>query len=183
MVIKVESSKRIMSIVFLFLLIWIFLQLLAPVMLPTGSVTNLSGMVGIMDNTNSIDSLPAPWNVVYASGDALCHQREERSLYLNGNQLPFCSRCTALWVGMVFGVGFMFFLPLSLNERFLLVLFLGFTPLVIDGVGQLFGFWESTNIIRMITGGIAGVVCGLAIGLIISESTSIIISNKKTKTN
>jgi uncharacterized membrane protein len=40
-------------------------------------------------------------------------------------------------------------------------LLLAMAPLAIDGTFQLFGFWESTNLMRMITGGIAGVGLGV----------------------
>ena len=36
-------------------------------------------------------------------------------------------------------------------------LILAIVPLGIDGTGQLLGFWESTNLIRAITGGIVGI--------------------------
>ncbi len=37
----------------------------------------------------------------------------------------------------------------------------GIMPLAIDGVFQLLGFWESTNLIRMVTGAIAGITVGI----------------------
>ena len=40
-------------------------------------------------------------------------------------------------------------------------LILALAPLAIDGTFQLFGFWESTNLMRMITGGIAGIGMGI----------------------
>ena len=40
-------------------------------------------------------------------------------------------------------------------------LLLALVPLGIDGTFQLFGFWESTNLMRMITGGIAGIGMGI----------------------
>ena len=61
-----------------------------------------------------------PWNVVYSSGDRLCHQRADRSLFLNGNEMPFCSRCTAIWFGLAIGLGFMVLYTIELNEKFLI---------------------------------------------------------------
>jgi uncharacterized membrane protein len=43
-------------------------------------------------------------------------------------------------------------------------------PIGIDGVGQLLGFWESTNIVRVITGVIIGIMCGIAVGILIEET-------------
>ena len=54
-------------------------------------------------------------------------------------------------------------------------------PIGIDGLGQLFGFWESSNIIRVITGLLIGIVCGIAIGLIVDEVADIVNSKKILK--
>ena len=59
----------------------------------------MSGSSIIQDNMQSINSLDFPWNIIYQSGDALCHQKSERSFFLNENQMPFCARCTAILVG------------------------------------------------------------------------------------
>jgi len=87
--------------------------------------------------------------------------------------MPFCSRCTAIWLGLAIGLGFMVFYKIELNEKFLYLIFIGLIPIGIDGVGQLIGLWESTNVIRVITGLLVGVVCGIAIGVIIDEIKSI----------
>ena len=126
-----------------------------------------------------INNIPSPFNVVYDFGDRLCHQKAERSFFLNGNQMPFCSRCTAIWLGLAVGLGFMVFFKIDLNERFIFLILIGIVPIGIDGLGQLFNFWESTNIIRLITGLLAGIVCGISIALIIDE----IISLKPFKKN
>jgi uncharacterized membrane protein len=76
----------------------------------------------------------------------------------------------------------MIFYNIQLNEKLLFIIIAGLIPIGIDGTGQLFGLWESTNIIRVITGLIIGVVCGIAIGIIIDEIT-IIFPFKKTKSN
>jgi uncharacterized membrane protein len=83
--------------------------------------------------------------------------------------MPFCSRCTAIWIGIAIGLGFLILYKIPLNEKFLILIILGIFPIGVDGIGQLLGFWESTNVMRVITGSIVGIVCGLAIGLIIDE--------------
>lgn len=40
-------------------------------------------------------------------------------------------------------------------------LIIALIPLGIDGTFQMFGFWESTNLMRMITGSIAGIAAGM----------------------
>ena len=165
-----EKSSRIVILIFFAIFsTWGALQFLAPLSLPQGSIDDLSGLTGVSDNEKLISEMPVPWNVVYSAGDRLCHQKAERSVFINDNQMPFCSRCTAIWLGLAIGLGFMVFYRIQLNEKFLFVVIAGLVPIGLDGVGQLFGFWESTNIMRVVTGLIIGIICGISIGIIIDE--------------
>ena len=164
------KSSRLIIILFICFFIWILLQFLAPLALPQGSVNDLTGLVGLSDNENLIEDMPAPWDSIYGCGDRLCHQKEDRSFIINDNQMPFCVRCTAIWLGLAIGLVVMIFYKIKLDGKFLLVIFIGLIPIGIDGVGQLFGFWESTNMVRVITGGLIGFICGVAIGVIIDET-------------
>lgn len=166
---KREKLSKIIFVFFMFFLVWILLQFISPLVLPSNSVTNLSGSVGISDNKDVIEKMPQPMSFVYAAGDILCHQKSERSFFINGNQMPFCSRCTAIWLGLAIGMCFMLFCKIEFNEKFFFLVILGIIPMGIDGVGQLFGFWTSTNITRLLTGLSAGVVCGIIIGQILDE--------------
>jgi uncharacterized membrane protein len=179
---KSSKSTIIIFILFLVFFIWALLQFIAPLALPVGSVNKLDGMVGIGDNSEKIDNMSAPWNSIYGCGDALCHQKADRSFFVNENQMPFCSRCTAIWFGLAVGIGFMLFYKIELNEKFIFLIVLGLVPIGIDGLFQLFGFWESNNVIRVLTGLLIGVICGIAIGIIVDEVNEIIIL-KKTKSN
>jgi len=161
-------SKTIIAFFVLFFL-WAALQFLAPMFLPQGSVVDLTGNTVITNNEEAISEMPFPWNAIYSTGDSLCHQKAERSFFINGNQMPFCSRCTAIWMGLAIGLGFIVFYKIQLDEKFILAIIVGLVPIGIDGLGQNFGFWESTNVIRMITGLMTGIICGVAIGLIIDE--------------
>jgi len=175
-----ECFKSLTFVIFILLLLWISLQFLSPYILPDNSAQDLSGHVAVSDNDNIINSMDFPWNFVYSSGDRLCHQKAERSFFLNSNQMPFCSRCTAIWLGLTIGLGFIIFYRVKLNEKLLYILIIGIFPLALDGMGQLFNLWESTNLIRVITGLIVGVVCGITLGVIIDEIKDII--QNKTST-
>lgn len=166
---KEKCFRRLTFVLFVLFSLWISLQFLAPLALPENSVQDLSGLVAVSDNEFTIDNMNFPWSLVYSAGDRLCHQKAERSFFINGNQMPFCSRCTAIWLGLALGLGFMVFYRVKLNERFVVVILLGLVPIGIDGSGQLLGLWESTNVIRVITGLLIGVLCGIAIGVIIDE--------------
>jgi len=161
-------SKTIIAFFVLFFL-WAVLQFLAPMFLPQGSVVDLTGITVIADNEEAISEMPFPWNAIYSTGDSLCHQKADRCLFINENQMPFCSRCTTIWLGLAIGLGFMVFYKIQLDGKFIFAIIMGLVPIGIDGLGQLFGFWESTNAIRVVTGLMIGIVCGIAIGLIIDE--------------
>ncbi len=161
-------SKTVIAFFVLFFL-WVALQVLAPMFLPQDSVVDLTGNTVIADNEGAISKMPFPWNAIYSTGDSLCHQKAERSFFINDNQMPFCSRCTGIWLGLAIGLGFMIFYRIQLDEKLIFLIIMGLVPIGIDGLGQLFGFWESTNVIRLITGLMTGIVCGFAIALIIDE--------------
>ncbi len=164
--------RSIVFAFFVFFFIWVLLQFLAPLMIPPGTVTELSGSVGVSDNEFEFRTMSFPWSMVYSLGDRLCHQKLERSWFLNQNQMPFCVRCTAIWIGLAVGLFFMVVYTLELNEKFFLVILVSLVPLGIDGIGQLLGFWESTNVVRFLTGFPAGFICGIALGIIIDEMRS-----------
>lgn len=168
-----ERFSKLVIVLFICFFIWILLQFLAPLALQRGIANDLTGLVGLADNENLIENMSAPWGSIYGCGDRLCHQKAERSFVINDNQMPFCVRCTAIWLGLAIGMGFMIFYKIKLDGKFLLVIFVGVVPIGIDGVGQLFGFWESTNYVRFITGLLIGIVCGVSIVLIIDEIRSI----------
>lgn len=164
-----KCFKSITFVLFLILFIWIILQFLAPIVLTKGSTENLSGIVIFSDNQETIESFGEPWSFIYSAGDFLCHQRLDRSIIINENQMPFCARCTAIWLGLAIGLGFMVFYIVELNEKFIFALLIGLVPIGVDGTGQLVGLWESTNMTRVITGLIIGILCGIAIGIVIDE--------------
>jgi len=81
-----------------------------------------------------------------------CHQKTDRSFFINGFQLPICSRCTGILLGQIIGIIiFLFKIKLSLIicVIFLLIMFL-------DLFIQYKKILESTNIRRFITGNLAG---------------------------
>ena len=166
---KREKFSKIIFVIFLIFTIWALLLVIAPMMLSSGSTGDLSGSVGVSDKEEVFDDMPTPWKNIYSCGDGLCHQKSERSFFLNENQMPFCSRCIAIFVGIAIGIGIMIFYKIELDEKLIFIIIIGMAPLAVDGVGQLFEFWTSNNLIRVITGISAGVVSGFAIGILIDE--------------
>jgi uncharacterized membrane protein len=175
-----KSSKItiIISILFLLFFLWILLQFIAPIILSYQSVNDLDGNIGFIDNQGKINNISEPWNSIYNCGDILCHQKVERSFFINGNEMPFCARCTAIWLGITVGLAFMVFYRIELNEKFIFLILIGLLPITIDGLFQFFDFWESNNVLRLITGLLVGIISGISIGVIIDEINEIFFSRK-----
>ena len=80
-----------------------------------------------------------------------CHQRSDRSFFVGAYQFPVCARCTGVLVGQIAAIPLFFVIrpPASI-----LVLFCG--VMFLDWLLQDLQVRESTNIRRLITGGLAG---------------------------
>lgn len=107
-----------------------------------------------------------------------CHQLDERSWFICSAKLGVCVRCFATYVFFIpVGVA-LFIRPLRTwiarrsFLRFVLPVWLGsLSPLLIDGLLQLVTPWESTNLLRFITGGLAGVGTALLLGYLVLRFT------------
>ncbi len=144
-------------------LAWVLAMFLAPLSLPAGSVSDLSGSVGRVDNANQTSNMNPFARWVYESGDVNCHQKAGRSLYVNGNEMPYCSRDLGIFIGMMLGCLFGSYIVLDLKVWYILG---ALAPMGVDGVGQMLGLWESTNPVRLLTGGLAGFITGIALAFI-----------------
>lgn len=104
-----------------------------------------------------------------ALGFAVCHQIHTHSFTIAGHQLPLCARCTGMYLGILSTL----FILSRLRKLsgglpaggVLAVLGLFFGAMVVDGANSTFqtlggGFWDSTNLIRLITGTMAGIALG-----------------------
>ena len=165
-----EFRKKIPNVLFLFFLIILILNILiivSPVILPYNTVHNLDGYAGSIEN--NFEDMPSPINFVYLSGDFICHQKEDRSFELNGNQMPLCSRCVAIAVGLVIGMVIVLFVRVVPDLGFLMLFGISLVPIALDGLGQLFSLWNSTNLTRVMTGLPPGIMSGIAIGIVYDE--------------
>ena len=149
-------------IAFAFCLIWLLLVVSSPYMVPSSTLMDLSGSVNVRDNVDQfrdLDSLP---KAVYSIGDVECHQIKERSYFLNGNEMPFCTRDLGLFAGLAGAFGLTTFYRLRYNP---LLLMLGLVPLGLDGGIQLVTDYESNNPVRLVT----GIIAGAALALILAQ--------------
>jgi len=76
---------------------------IAPITLPRGEVIGLEGGANFMDYWVKWREMDPFHMVVYSFGDLNCHQMEDRSIIINGNQMPLCARDTAIFIGLLYG--------------------------------------------------------------------------------
>jgi uncharacterized membrane protein len=84
----------------------------------------------------------------------LCHQMPTRSLFFDGIQMPVCARDLSIYVATALGLVFFRLKGFGAKEfkiNYVLTVIL-FLPTAVDGFTQLFGWRESTNVLRLITG-------------------------------
>lgn len=99
--------------------------------------------------------------LLYLIGGSVCHRIGERSILLGGRLLPMCARCTGIY-STFFISSVLLFLFKRWNgnkvPEIAAVIFaaISFLPFMIDGTGSYLGFWETNNLIRIITGVFAG---------------------------
>lgn len=151
-------TSTVLFAVFIASVAWTALVITAPLMVPSGTLEDLSGVVGGHENEGQFDQLSPLPHVIYWLGDAECHQIADRSLFLNDNQMPFCVRDLGIFVGMALGFGLVTFYRYKINPIFVLV---GLVPIGIDGGLQALTSYESNNSLRMVTGFVAGFVLSL----------------------
>jgi len=99
-----------------------------------------------------VERIPLIAAFLYLFFSPICHQLPERSFFLFGHQLPVCARCIGIYLGAFSGS---FFARKNSPPPWVLVA--AVVPMALDGGTQLV-FRESTNVLRFVTGLIAGFV-------------------------
>ncbi len=103
------------------------------------------------------------YELMQRMGSAVCHRLAERSFILEEMQMPLCARCTGIYIGAFFA--FCFFVwknrlqagkPFSVAQAILTGL--AIVPVGVDGVGSYLGFWESSQLMRILTGTLVGAI-------------------------
>jgi len=95
---------------------------------------------------------------IYRAFGTFCHQRPDRSYFIDGHKFAVCSRCTGLYFG--FALTFLLY-PLIRSLRNAttpprIYLLLAAIPLAIDFSLTFFGIWENTHTSRLLTGTLLG---------------------------
>ncbi|MBQ3346668.1 MAG: DUF2085 domain-containing protein [Synergistaceae bacterium] len=77
-----------------------------------------------------------------------CHQIQQRSFFVRGRQFHICARCTGIFIGYIFSP-LLFFLSSGVIVKSFVISAL---IMAIDEFTQLWGWRESVNALRFITG-------------------------------
>ncbi len=186
-------ESKVLWIIFIISLIWTVSIFLAPFTIEPGTVTNLEGGANRIDFNEIWSSMPIYPRIIYYLGDAECHQISERTFYLNGNQMPVCARDVSIFLFITLGLlagmltkrnyyisaGFLSTFPRriqgfvnrTIGAKWFAILFivLCLAPVALDGGIQLVSDYESSNLIRFLTGIPAGFVAGLLIAILVKS--------------
>jgi len=188
---RVYINKGIM-ILLGFSLFWTLSLFIAPFTIPPHTVENLTGGTAVTDFEDHWAKMNFFARVIYSIGDSQCHQLGHRSFYLNGNQMPVCSRCMALFLWANMGAITAMLLqprydiskaavdiyPKKLKKfiqdrrlefpAWIALAVLCILPTGIDGFYQLLTPYESTNLNRLIFSIPTGWFGGFATGLMVN---------------
>ena len=103
-------------------------------------------------------------------GFGVCHQIGTHSYFIDEHQLPLCARCSGIYLGAFASLGLLVVLRRRSSRLpaavVLVVLALFFGAMAADGINSTLqnldaGLWESTNLLRLLTGSLAGVALTL----------------------
>lgn len=91
----------------------------------------------------------------------ICHGMPSRCLLLFGVPMPICARCTAIYGGLIAGTLLFALLPAMRELPVRIAAVTACLPMALDGGTQLIRLRESTNILRVETGLVAGIAIAM----------------------
>lgn len=186
-------ESKVLWVLFLISLIWTISIFITPFTIPPDTVSGLEGSANRVDFQELWDTLPPYAKVIYYLGDAECHQISSRTFYLNGNQMPVCSRDVSIFFFITLGLlggmlakrryyisaGLLGVFPRRFRDYVnrtigamwfaVLFVFLFVLPVGLDGGIQLLTDYESTNLVRFLTGIPAGFIAGFLIAILVKS--------------
>jgi uncharacterized membrane protein len=93
---------------------------------------------------------------IFAVGSVICHQRPERSFFLDGHQFPVCARCTGLYLSAA--AGLMAWAIVKIASRWrrrsfdprlaVRVIAIAAIPTAVSAATAIAGVWDGSNVTR-----------------------------------
>ena len=87
----------------------------------------------------------------------ICHRIPARTFKIKNHYFPVCARCTGIYISGLTYFLIATFIHITYSIELIIVGLAMLIPTIIDGTTQLLGKRESNNIIRFVTGLLAGV--------------------------
>ena len=115
--------------------------------------------------------------LIFAAGGLICHQRPERSFFLDGHQFPVCARCTGLYLSGALGtVGW---LVVKMGHRWRSVPFeprlakrvalISALPTAVSLATGVLGLWDGSNVTRAMLAIPFGVSAGAIVAAVATK--------------
>ena len=114
---------------------------------------------------------------IFAISSLICHQRPERSFFIDGQQLPVCARCTGLYVSAVMGLTAWLMLkaarrwrPIPIDpRRAARVLVVAAVPTGLSLATGLLGVWDGVNLTRALLALPLGAAAGAIVAAVATK--------------
>ncbi|HWI19970.1 MAG TPA: DUF2085 domain-containing protein [Vicinamibacterales bacterium] len=115
--------------------------------------------------------------IIFAIGGVVCHQKPERSFFIDAHQLPVCARCTGLYLGAA--AGFLFWIgrkvaggwrPRMVPPRSALAtLAVAAVPTIVSVGSAMVGLWDGTNMTRAVLALPLGATAGAIVAAVAAK--------------
>ena len=116
-------------------------------------------------------------SIFFAIGGLICHQKPERSFFIDGQQLPVCARCTGLYLSAA--AGLVGWLGLKAAKRWCVirvepplairVLLLAAVPTAMSLASGALGVWDGSNLTRALIAIPLGATAGAIVAAVATK--------------
>ena len=115
--------------------------------------------------------------VMFAIGAVICHQRPERSFFVDGHQLPVCARCTGFYLSGAIGLlgwwtvkAARRWRPMPVSPTFALrLVVLTAVPTLLSLAAGAVNVWDGSNVLRAVLGVPLGASAGAIVAAVITK--------------
>jgi uncharacterized membrane protein len=112
--------------------------------------------------------------IIFTIGGVVCHQRPERSFFIEGHQLPVCARCTGLYLTGAIGLVGWFTMklarrwrPIAIDPRLAVrLLLIAAIPTAVSLISGAIGWWDGSNLTRALLAIPLGVTAGAIVAAV-----------------
>jgi len=118
------------------------------------------------------------WRLLFR---VICHGMPSRCLVLFGVPMPICARCTAIYGGLIAGTLLFALLPAMRELPVRIAAVTACLPMAIDGGTQLLRLRESTNVLRVETGLVAGIAIAMWCLTAARNAPSLVLSTERNR--